>query len=150
MSVEKNTNARIQHKHDIEENWRKATNFIPKAGELIIYDIDENGQFEDDVEGDSVIENINGYYQTVDDGSFRKSSKTIIIIDENNVKIPITLTLSSKERKILINAVSSTNYVRPIVTDVINTYIPNDSSGPQFDDPYPETPVSITPRNVNT
>ena len=42
MSVEKNTNARIQHKHDIEANWSKATNFIPKAGELVIYDADEN------------------------------------------------------------------------------------------------------------
>ena len=37
MSVEKNTNARIQHKHDIEANWKKAINFVPLAGELIIY-----------------------------------------------------------------------------------------------------------------
>lgn len=42
MSVEKNMNTRIQHKHDIEANWNKALNFIPKAGEIIIYDIDEN------------------------------------------------------------------------------------------------------------
>lgn len=30
------------HKHDSEVNWNKATNFIPKEGELIIYDIDNN------------------------------------------------------------------------------------------------------------
>ena len=42
MSVEKNMNARIQHKHDIEANWNKALNFIPKIGEIIVYDIDEN------------------------------------------------------------------------------------------------------------
>lgn len=33
-------NTRIQHKHDVEANWLKATTFAPKAGELIIYDVD--------------------------------------------------------------------------------------------------------------
>ena len=42
MSIEKNMNTRIQHKHDIEANWNKALNFIPKKGELIVYDPDEN------------------------------------------------------------------------------------------------------------
>lgn len=36
---------RIQHKHDVEANWRKATNFAPLAGELIIYDADENYEY---------------------------------------------------------------------------------------------------------
>ena len=35
-------NARLQHKIDTQENWEKATNFIPLKGELIIYDIDAN------------------------------------------------------------------------------------------------------------
>lgn len=35
-------NSRIQNKHDIENNWNKAIDFIPKAGEIIIYDPDEN------------------------------------------------------------------------------------------------------------
>ena len=34
-------NTRIQRKHDVEANWLKATTFAPKAGELIIYDVDE-------------------------------------------------------------------------------------------------------------
>ena len=42
MANEKYMNSRIQHKHDIEANWLKATTFIPKQGELIIYDIDGN------------------------------------------------------------------------------------------------------------
>ena len=45
MSIEKNMNARIQHKHDIEANWNKALNFIPKIGEIIVYDIDENHNY---------------------------------------------------------------------------------------------------------
>ena len=36
-----NIPSRIQHKHDIESNWNKAINFIPKDGELIIYDADD-------------------------------------------------------------------------------------------------------------
>ena len=35
--AEKNFNARIVHKHDTEANWNKATSFIPKQGELIVY-----------------------------------------------------------------------------------------------------------------
>ena len=54
MSIEKNMNARIQHKHDIEANWNKALNFIPKAGEIIIYDIDENYNYSRFKIGDGV------------------------------------------------------------------------------------------------
>lgn len=37
---------RIQIKHDVATNWEKAKNFIPLAGELIIYDgIIENGEY---------------------------------------------------------------------------------------------------------
>lgn len=39
--AEKNISSRIVHKHDSEENWLKATNFIPKLGELIVYSPDE-------------------------------------------------------------------------------------------------------------
>lgn len=42
---EKTFNTRIVHKHDTAENWAKATNFIPKAGELIIYDADETNEY---------------------------------------------------------------------------------------------------------
>ena len=34
----KEMNTRVINKHDYEVNWIKATNFIPKRGELIIYD----------------------------------------------------------------------------------------------------------------
>lgn len=32
--------ARMQQKHDVETNWKKATAFSPLAGELIVYDAD--------------------------------------------------------------------------------------------------------------
>ena len=34
----KRVKTRLQNKHDIEANWDQATNFIPLAGELIVYD----------------------------------------------------------------------------------------------------------------
>lgn len=37
---------RILLKHDSEENWLKATGFIPLAGEMIIYDADETHDYE--------------------------------------------------------------------------------------------------------
>lgn len=42
MAQVKTVKTRIQHKHDIEANWIKATNFVPLAGELIIYDAETN------------------------------------------------------------------------------------------------------------
>lgn len=42
MAIEKQINARIPQKIDIEANWLKAVNFIPIKGEIIVYAIDEN------------------------------------------------------------------------------------------------------------
>lgn len=39
---EKTLNTRIVMKHDIESNWEKAVAFIPKKGEIIVYDTDDN------------------------------------------------------------------------------------------------------------
>lgn len=41
MANEKIIKARQVQKHDTEANWNKAENFIPKAGEIIVYDPDE-------------------------------------------------------------------------------------------------------------
>ena len=51
---EKTYNTRIVHKHDIEENWSKAVNFIPKVGELIVYDADENYSYSRVKMGDGI------------------------------------------------------------------------------------------------
>lgn len=39
---------RIQHKHDLEKNWNAAADFIPLAGEIIIYDkeVTESGDID--------------------------------------------------------------------------------------------------------
>lgn len=44
--AEKNIKSRIIHKHDVESNWILATNFTPKQGEIIVYDVDSNYNYE--------------------------------------------------------------------------------------------------------
>ena len=44
--AEKNIKSRIVHKHDTAENWAKATSFVPMKGEIIVYDIDDNYNYE--------------------------------------------------------------------------------------------------------
>ena len=54
MANEKNINSRIVHKHDTEANWNKATNFSPKQGEIIVYDVDANYSYERFKIGDGI------------------------------------------------------------------------------------------------
>ncbi len=39
-------NARTIHLHDTEDRWNMTTNFIPKQGEVIVYDVDGNYSYE--------------------------------------------------------------------------------------------------------
>ena len=52
--ADKILNTRLVNKHDTEENWLKAVNFIPKQGEIIVYDIDANYNYERLKMGDGV------------------------------------------------------------------------------------------------
>ena len=58
MTDKKIINGRIVLKHDVESNWLLATGFTPMAGEIIIYDIDENYTYERLKIGDGV-QNVN-------------------------------------------------------------------------------------------
>lgn len=46
MASNNTLNTRLINKHDTEENWLKAVNFIPKQGEIVVYDIDANYNYE--------------------------------------------------------------------------------------------------------
>ena len=56
--AEKTLKTRVVLKHDTEANWNKATNFIPKKGEVIIYDPDGTHTYSRQKVGDG-IKNIN-------------------------------------------------------------------------------------------
>lgn len=57
--ADKAIKTRIKHKHETEDNWKKATNFTPLPGELIIYDRDENCSYPRLKIGDSTAANVN-------------------------------------------------------------------------------------------
>jgi hypothetical protein len=52
--TEINKPGRVIHKHDTEENWLKAVNFIPKQAEIVVYDIDSSHDYERFKIGDGV------------------------------------------------------------------------------------------------
>lgn len=54
----KTLNGRVISKHDIEDNWWLAENFTPQAGEIIVYDPDENYSYSRLKIGDG-IQNVN-------------------------------------------------------------------------------------------
>lgn len=66
--AEKSLNTRIQLKHDTETNWDKATSFIPKLGEVIVYDVDDNYDFPRMKVGDgeTVVTELPFVYEPVD------------------------------------------------------------------------------------
>lgn len=52
--AERNIKSRIVHKHDTADHWSLATGFIPKQGEIIIYDVDDTYDYERIKIGDGV------------------------------------------------------------------------------------------------
>lgn len=82
--AEKTLNTRIQQKHDIEANWLKAVNFIPKQGEIIVYDIDEAHDYERIKMGDGIT-NVNALpfiYEPVTEADIMEICGTSIILGE--------------------------------------------------------------------
>lgn len=39
--ADKTLHARIINIHDTEQNWNQAKTFVPRAGEIVVYDVDE-------------------------------------------------------------------------------------------------------------
>lgn len=52
--ADKKMKTRIINKHAVEADWLKATNFVPMQGEIIVYDIDDNYDYERMKIGDGV------------------------------------------------------------------------------------------------
>ena len=78
MSI-KTINSRVVSKHDIENNWKKAVNFIPLKGEIIIYDADEEYTYQRLKIGDGV-SNVNELPFSIED-----CVANVLNISENNM-----------------------------------------------------------------
>ena len=125
---EKTLNTRIQHKHDTEANWKKATSFVPKAGEIIIYDKDNTYSYQRIKIGDGtrtvtalpfVTTSVNG-----NTGDVRITASSIGAADVNeveNLKDDVTLA-SAYAIKTLINGSDYNNLLnRPCYEEITGT-----------------------------
>lgn len=87
--AEKNIKSRIIHKHDTEVNWSKATGFIPKQGEIIIYDIDDTYNYERFKIGDGIT-NVNdlpfyaGSWDDLADKPFYEAEHKVELLAESS------------------------------------------------------------------
>lgn len=121
---EKKFNARIVHKHDIEANWLKATNFIPKQGEIIIYDIDTNYTYERMKIGDgkTVVSSLPfADANKVDKVAGKGLSTNDYTTTEKNKLADIA---EGANKTIVDSALSSTS-INPVQNKVVNTAISN-------------------------
>lgn len=97
---EKNIKTRIVHKHDVESNWLLATNFTPKQGEIIVYDIDNNYNYERIKIGDGV-QNVNdlpfytGSWENLSDKPFWSEGLTIVEWDGDTTGLAVSSDNSS-------------------------------------------------------
>ena len=95
---EKTIKSRIQLKNDTEENWKKAINFIPKRGEMIIYNIDENNSAPRAKIGDGVT-NVNDLVFMTNGGAATASSTEFIISTNLESSAALTGITEDKELK---------------------------------------------------
>lgn len=107
---EKNILSRIQHKHDIEANWIKAVNFIPKKAELIVYDPDENFDYSRVKIGDGIAK-VNslpfhaGTWEEIADKPFEVVDKRVEILEEtllSSTKVDVSVELENDTEYIVI------------------------------------------------
>lgn len=56
--------SRIINIHDIEERWNRATTFIPRAGEIVVYDVDDQHTYPRFKLGDGVTSVVNLPFST--------------------------------------------------------------------------------------
>ena len=109
-------NTRIQHKHDIEANWQQAVDFIPLAGELIIYDIDENYDYQ---------------RTKIGDGATPITELPFAVINSNNVLYKTEQNLTAEEKQIVltnlglanITPIPAASAIEPKVEDIPKVFI---------------------------
>ena len=109
---EKKINTRVINKHDTEANFSKAVNFIPKAGELIVYDKDATHDYERLKIGDGV---------TVVSSLPFVSSTNDYTTDEKTKLAGIE---TGANKTVVDSALSSTS-TNPVQNKVVNTVISN-------------------------
>lgn len=116
--AEKRINSRIIHKHDTEAKWRSLTDFVPSQGEVIIYDIDENFNYERIKIGDGTTSVSDLPFVSVDvDSEFSELSENPV---QNKVVAKAVKDLNVSVTAIIgqIGDKSVTEYINDAVNDI--------------------------------
>ena len=132
--AEKVLNSRIIHKHDVEDKWSLVSDFIPNQGEIIVYDVDENYNYERFKIGDGVT--------AINELPFVDENlrKNVAFIDENDSEDIIAVETGSPY--------AGTIHRFSVEVNCAPMYIPEDNLGPEFFDdyqPYTDYGVLIFP-----
>lgn len=121
---EKTINSRIIHKHDTESNWLKATGFIPKQGEIIVYDKDGTYNYERFKIGDG--KTIVSALPFADDNKVDKiSGKGLSTNDYTTVEKNKLAGIDVGANKTIVDSTLSTSSTNPVQNKVVNSAISN-------------------------
>ena len=121
---EKNIKSRIIHKHDTEANWIKATGFIPKQAEIIIYDKDSTHAYERFKIGDGVT-NVNSLPFADDTKVDKVSGKGLSTNDYTTDEKNKLAGIAAGATKVIIDSSLSATSTNPVQNKVVNTAISN-------------------------
>lgn len=120
--AEKNIKSRIVHKHDTELNWSKATNFIPKQGEIIIYDIDSNHSYERIKIGDGATK-VNNLPFADANKVDKISGKSLSTNDYTTAEKNKLAGIAEGANKTIVDSVLSSTSTDPVQNKVVNAAI---------------------------
>ena len=105
--AEKNIKSRIIHKHDVESNWLLATNFTPKQGEIIVYDVDSNYNYERLKIGDGV-HNVNELPFSTDN----------LTADDFDIYVQDTEPTDAEDGAIWVDTANDPSFIVPTIPEV--------------------------------
>lgn len=122
--AEKIVNGRIIQKHDTAANWAKATSFIPKQGEVIIYDKDSTYNYERIKIGDG--STLVSALPFVDDNKVDKvAGKGLSTNDYTTTEKNKLAGIDTGANKTVVDSSLSTTSTNPVQNKVVNTAISN-------------------------
>lgn len=120
--AEKNIKSRIVHKHDTESNWSKATTFIPKQGEIIIYDIDSNHSYERFKIGDGITK-VNNLPFADANKVDKVSGKSLSTNDYTTAEKNKLAGIAEGANKTIVDSALSSTSTDPVQNKVVNAAI---------------------------
>lgn len=132
---EKILKGRLVQKHDTAENWSKATSFIPKQGEIIIYDKDSTHSYERVKVGDgsTVVSSL----PFIDDNKVDKvAGKGLSTNDYTTTEKNKLTGIADGANKTVVDTALSSTSINPVQNKVVTAIIDN------LSDMVGDTPVA--------